>query len=433
MTIKNALSAFILMVACVFSTATRAQQTQSQDTKYYTDTVRMTLPEVEQRFVDHSLAILVAKYDVDVAKAGVMQAKLWYNPNIFYSQTLYNSTTHKFLDANPPSGNYDVQLSQLFSIAGKHTNAVKLAKIDAERAQYTFNEVVRSLKLELYTNYSTLYVSEQKMKILDSQVENLNKLINVAQQAYKLGALAGNDVTRLKAEMNDLQNSSLAIENDLYDAQAVLKTLLNYDMPVFILAAGYEYKKELALPAMAEVMNAAIQNRSDVLLADKSVEYNKTNLALQRSSAVPDVTLGTEFDRAGNASPDFYGINVGIGLPVFNRNQGQIAIAKAQTKQAEENKNLALNGMQNQVEASYVKLVNNKQQLDKLPSDYPDELESLIASAIKNYNKRYISILEFLDLVRTYTSAKLSLIDLNSNYFNTIQNLNYYIGTQLIK
>ena len=85
------------------------------------------------------------------------------------------------------------------------------------------------------------------------------------------------------------------------------------------------------------------------------------------------------------------------------------------------------------MEASYVKLVNNKQQLDKLPSDYPDELESLIASAIKNYNKRYISILEFLDLVRTYTSAKLSLIDLNSNYFNTIQNLNYYIGTQLIK
>ena len=432
MTIKNAFSAFLLMVACVFSTKMFAQGTTS-DVKYYTDTVRMTLAQVEQRFVDQSLAIIVAKYDVDVAKAGVMQAKLWYNPNIYYSHTLYNTSTGKYFDASYPTGNYDVQLSQLFSIAGKHTNAVKLAKIDAKRAEYTFNEVVRSLKLELYTNFSTLYVSEQKMRILDSQVVNLNKLIRVADQAYKLGALAGNDVTRLKAEMNDLQNSSLAIENSLYDAQAVLKTLLNYDMPVFILASGYEYKKDLALPSLADVMNSAMQNRSDVMLANNDIEFNKTNIAFQRSVAAPDITLGTEFDRAGNASPYFYGVNVGIGLPLFNRNQGQIAIAKYQFKKAEDNKTLVLNGMQNQVEAAYIKLANNKQQLDNLPADYPAELEELNNSAVKNYNKRFISILEFLDQVRTYTSAKLSLIDLNANYFNTIQNLNYYIGTQLIK
>ena len=126
-------------------------------------------------------------------------------------------------------------------------------------------------------------------------------------------------------------------------------------------------------------------------------------------------------------------MNVGIGLPLFNRNQGQIAIAKYQFKKAEDNKTLVLNGMQNQVEAAYIKLANNKQQLDNLPADYPAELEELNNSAVKNYNKRFISILEFLDQVRTYTSAKLSLIDLNANYFNTIQNLNYYIGTQLIK
>jgi cobalt-zinc-cadmium efflux system outer membrane protein len=428
---NKALSAFLILFACVFSKNSMAQA--GSEAKYYTDTVRLSLPDAEQRFIDQSLAIIVAKYDVDVAKAGILQAMLWYNPTLYYSQDLYNVNSRKYLDASPShGGNYDVQVQQLFSIAGKHTNAVKLAKLDAQRAEFTFKEVMRSLKLELYTNFITLYADEQKMRLYDSQVVNLQKLVNGAEQQFKLGAIAGNEVIRLKAEMQDLKNTSITLQSELLDAQSTLKTLLNYPLPVYIFATGNLPSKP-KLPPLADILSVANQNRSDLQLTAKDIEFNRQNLKYQRSIAVPDLTLGTEFDRAGNAAPNFYGINMGLGLPLFNRNQGQIAIARYQIKKSESNQSYYVATIQNQVEGSYVKLVRTQAQLDNVDPNYSSDLESLIQSALKNYNKRYISLLEFLDQLRTYTSAKTSLIDLNSDYYNAIQNLNYNIGTDYIK
>lgn len=429
MTIKKAFRIAFILSACIFS---KPCFSQNQEIKYYSDTVKLTLAEAEQRFVDQSLAIIVAKYDIDIAKANIMQAKLWYNPNINYSSTLYNSATKKYFDASAPTGDYGVQVQQLFSIAGKHTNSVRLAKIDAQRAEYNFKEIVRSLKLELYTNFITLYTDEQKMRLYDSQVVNLQKLIRAGEQQYKLGAIAGDEVIRLKAEMQDLKNSAITTQSEFLDAQGTLKTLLNYKLPVFIMATG-NLPKSAALPSLADVLNAATQNRSDVLLTAKDLEYNKQNLSLQRSIAIPDISVGSSFDNAGSASPQFYAFNIGVDLPFFNRNQGQIAIAKYQIKKAESNQNYALNAMQNQVESAYVKLLKTKNQLNDLDPNYAKELENLIQNAVNNYNKRYISLLEFLDQLRTYTSARLSLIDLNTDYFNAIQNLNYNIGTDYIK
>ena len=44
------------------------------------DTVRITLPEAEQQFIQKNLLLLAEKYNIDIAKAQVIQAELYNNP-----------------------------------------------------------------------------------------------------------------------------------------------------------------------------------------------------------------------------------------------------------------------------------------------------------------------------------------------------------------
>ncbi|WP_244265142.1 TolC family protein [Leptospira alexanderi] len=54
------------------------------------------------------------------------------------------------------------------------------------------------------------------------------------------------------------------------------------------------------------------------------IKAEETNLALQRSLAIPDLTLGGSWDPAGNYVNNYYGFTVSMSIPTFDRNQGNI-------------------------------------------------------------------------------------------------------------
>lgn len=403
-----------------------------------TDTVSLTLNEAEQRLISQDLAIIAARYNVEIAKTNVLSAKLWYNPNITYGQTLFNNGTGRFFDISNPqnnsgNGEWYVQLQQLISYAGRHTNLVKLNKIDLERSSYVFEEVVRALKLEMYNDFSTLMGDQQKVLLYQYQISALNNLISATKKQISLGVSSKNDLIRLEAEAQDDRNQLLAVESELQDNETDLKIILHYPLKTFIKAKNDDIGLHIQIPSFAEILNAANQNRGDLKLAHKTLDYQVQNLKLQRSLAVPDLSIGVEYDKAGGAGYDYSGISLSSDVPVFNRNQGELKAAKIQISQAEVNDSLQTNMVQNQVEGAYLKLINYKSQYDLTDMNYSSDLDQMGKSAIDNYKKQLISLLDFLDQMRSYTEAKAGLIDAKTNYFNAIQNINYQVGTTIIK
>ncbi len=397
------------------------------------DTLKLDIAQAEQRFLNKSIRLMAAKFDVDIAKANILQAKQWYNPNLSYSQQLYDPETQNYFDNSRATGQVDVQLNQLVSIAGKHMNTVKLAKIDAEKSQLLFDEVVRSLKFELYTDFSNLLAAQQKTKLIAYEETNLNLLINAEEQELKLGAIAGNEIVRLKAERMNIRNEALSIEGDLLEAQKGLKQLLNYPYTSYLVAV--DLKPSIGdIPPFDQVMLAAEKNRPDLLLANTEVKYQSQNLKLQKSTAVPDLTIGLEYDRRSSYVENYYGIGASMDIPFFNRNQGNIKVAKFQLEQAKALDTLQTNEVKNEIANSYVTLYKIKSRLNSIAdSKTSSDIEDLVTSAVKNYEKKYIGLLEFLDQLRTYKDAKFGLIDLNSSYFISIQQLNYTVGTTILK
>ncbi|MGN6533911.1 MAG: hypothetical protein ACTHK0_19375, partial [Ginsengibacter sp.] len=86
----------------------------SQDSlSFKEDTLRLTMAQAENIFLNKNLDLIAQKYSIDSARATVITARLYDNPDFSFSNALYNTQTHHFFDPEE-----SVEISQLIRIAG---------------------------------------------------------------------------------------------------------------------------------------------------------------------------------------------------------------------------------------------------------------------------------------------------------------------------
>ena len=404
---------------------------KAQNKSNQADTVKLTITEAEDWFVKNNLSLLADRYNIDIAKSKVLDAKLWNNPNLNYGQGLYDPHSGRYFD-NSSSGTYAVQIQELFSIAGKHTNTAKLAKINEKMSEWQFKDIIRSLKYQLYTDFNTLLTDQQQSKLYDYEIEKLNVLLNGMEQQKQLGVIPGNDIIRLKAEIEDLKNSSVQNYNELLSTEKDIKILLNYNYGTYVVAIDGS-ASDSAIPTLSDLINTAENNRPDLQVSKSTIEYQMQNIKLQRSLSVPDMTLAVWRDESGSYTNNLEEISLGFDLPLFNRNQHQIKIAKYQLEQAKLNDSLQQNTLENEVAQAYSVYSNLNIQFNSKDIDYNRQLDDLNNDAISNYSKRLINLVDFFDQVRTFTTSRLSYYQLKKQYQDAVNLLNFVTGTTIIK
>src|SRR5258708_37027734 len=101
----------------------------------------LTFLQAKDRLIKKNFYLLAAYYEINQAEAQVVQAKLYYNPTISWNQEAYKRAQDKYLMARYQ---YETQISQTIAIAGRHSNTVKLAKINLALNKVQFTEIGRA-------------------------------------------------------------------------------------------------------------------------------------------------------------------------------------------------------------------------------------------------------------------------------------------------
>jgi len=399
------------------------------------DTITISIPDAEQRFVSKNLSLLMSQYDINTAKASYLQAKLWYNPNLYYGTTLYNQESKKFLDNKYPAyGEVDntLQLQQLLTIGGRHSATARLANVGVKQAQFQLADLLRSLKYQMYTDFSDLYDNQQLVKMYKAEETKIFHLIDITQQLYSKGNAAGEDVIRLQAQYQDVIAQEVSCEQAIFSDEEDLRILLVYPGKVYVVAK-IAFPETISIPSYSALQDSARKNRPDLMLANAGVEFNEKNLTLQHATSVPDLTLGVSNIGAGSVLPSYWGVSASMDLPFFNRNQWNVASAKYGESQAQLNDSLISYTVQSQVTTAFCNLYRLNSQLHQIDKNYEQNLEDMMDNAFKNYEKRYISLLDYLSETATYIDGKTNLVNLRMHYFDAIHELNYTTGIDIIK
>lgn len=399
------------------------------------DTVDIAPRDAEIRFLSANAQLIAARLGIEAAQAARIQAELWSNPNIAIEQNVYNQFTKRYFDFTS-TGNTEIQIQQMFLLAGKRDKQIKLAEINARIAEQTFFNVLRALKLELRSDLFDLYFLQQSLTFYDESLGRLKKTAEKVESIYQSRSILLSDALRLRSLLFSLETERQGLINRITDIEGNLHVLLTDSADKYyvadidrIMLDGVHVNDIARENAIA----AARDHRPDYKITAENVEYETTNLALQRSLAIPDLTLGGRWSRAGSYIPDYYALTLSIDLPVFNRNQGNIQVSE---KTLEADRLLSDNArltMENEVGAVYKKALDIDMRYRTFDTRFVGEYKTLIAGEIANYQSRNISVLEFTDFYESYRTSMVQWHQLQNDRADAIENLNYAVGTDIYK
>jgi cobalt-zinc-cadmium efflux system outer membrane protein len=166
-------------------------------------------------------------------------------------------------------------------------------------------------------------------------------------------------------------------------------------------------------------------------MAQSDIDINKANLNYQQALATPDITIGAGWDRNGSFVHNFNFLSMQIDLPFFNRNQGNIKSARFNVESSKAKLLSTMDVIQSDVSQAYSNALSTDRLYRKFDNQFVNDLDTLVEEMVKNYEKKNIGIVEFLDYYDAYKNNIVQINNLKNNRANAFENLNFAIGKDL--
>ncbi|MCH8491068.1 MAG: TolC family protein [Oceanicaulis sp.] len=414
------------------------------------DTLKLSREQSEAIFLKENLLLIAERLEVPKAEAMVLQAKLWPNPTIELNETNLWATQAQidyagaegFLPPYSSNGNFGrnqqfgVQIEQLILTAGKRKKLVALEQVTVDQSKQYFEDLLRNLKIEFRNQLTNLQYLQFSRNIYQSQISSIKQLTQAYQKQVEQGNVPKGEYIRLKALELEIYQNINELNKEVNEVQKELKLLMRLpaETQLEITEEGYlkdvQQFNELVL---GNLINQSKEHRPDYKIAELGEEYFNKLYAYERAQRVPDITLGANYDRGGNYIKDFVGFGVTMDLPFFNRNQGNIKVAKIGKEQSQILLQQMDLSIENEVVLAYQNLINAIQFLNQIEPDYEAELDNLLTSYTKNFTDRNISLLEYLDFMDAYLGNKKIILEAGKDVNEKTEELNYSVGMDLIK
>ncbi|MBS1650827.1 MAG: TolC family protein [Bacteroidetes bacterium] len=401
------------------------------------DSLRLTLDGADSLFLKNSLPILSAKYAISAAEGQRIQAKLYPNPNIYYEQSLLNKYTRKHYDSLIEAGHLPqteivLNVQQTILIAGKRNKQIKIAAAGVKMAKADFENLIRTLRFTLRSDLSNLYYNIVAINLLNYELKSMLDLQKALNNQVAKGFISLNEATRVKSMVFDIEKQINDLNTECSNLYSEINTIINLPAET-IVRPLFSSKTPANVASVKDFIDSSMVNNPDIKKGMYFNEQNKATFEYNRSLAYPDLTLQFSYDQAGNYIPYYFGFGVGLNLPTFNRNQGSIKTSRYQLMQSQNDLKQQQLTVSAQIISNYTIYKNTVKMLDNYKGEYEKNLLYLLDQLLINYKNRVISLNEFSNYFDSYKQNYLDILNTKTNYYQSIEQLNYLIGKPLIK
>lgn len=390
---------------------------------------QMTLQQSEDAFRQNNLLLLAEQYNINVAQAGVIQARIWELPYLTAELNALNPPEHRVLDVGG-KGQKQLAIQQLIYMGGKKKNEIEFAKSNVGLAELQFEQLVRNLRFQLRQQYFSLYFDLRKIESISSQAARVDTLLRAYVVQVQKGNIPLKDQVRLQSLALTLRNELVSTQRDVFEEQRQLSLLTGIAEPITPLLTDSElverYDKAIT-PNVDELLELAKENNPDYRRFLKLMESNELYARWQRSLATPDLTAGASYDQRGGAFNNQVNLTFGLPLPVWNRNKGNIKIAEWQLNQSRVQKDFQLLDIRNQIVASLRAWEQQSEQYLQLASS-TQAFDLVYNAIIQNFRRGNVSILEFTDFMESYNQSMLQMNELRKQLILSQESVNEVVN-----
>lgn len=400
------------------------------------DTMHLSVAQAETVFLQRNLSLLANKYNVDINKALVQQARVWDNPVLSTDQSLYDGKFFRYKTVDGiPYGQVFVQVEQLIRTAGKIKKETRLAQDNVLSAEAQFNDLMRNLKFALSTDLNNLAQLQNMAAVFLNEMITMRQLAKGMDEMLKLGDVSQKENVRIKALLFSLESDHSDNLHQQYDLQKDIAEMLQLNDNVWVVADSdlTLTPEQVTALSLTALQDSALAARPDLAFAKTQLQYQQHNISYQQALAKPDVTVGVSYDRLSSYTNNYYGLGFSVPLPLFNRNKGNIEAAKLAGKQSEAIVMQAQVQVNKEVLSAWQKLANSTSMLNSENAQLKDSYDVLMKNMLNSYRQRQVNLVEFIDFMDAYKETRIKQGQLVTSQRNAAAELNYSMNLNLIK
>jgi outer membrane protein, heavy metal efflux system len=401
----------------------------------------ITLDEAIQMALQHNHNMLAARTTIQQSQAEEITQNLRPNPTLFadweylpvgspskQNPDLYPGvSTNDYLKNNTEA---DIGLSYLIERGGKRHARLQAQKDITAQTRSLVEDNGRGLTFQVATLFYNVQLAESMLELAEKDLKSFQETVDISEHQYKAGGISENDYLMIKLQLlqfeSDLEEAQLARVQALSDLRQLLgyeSVAQNYDV-----AGPFEYQPVKG--NLEDLQLKALQNRPDLRAAEQGVIAANSQLVLQKANGKQDVTVQGNYSHVnGINAATFYG---SIPLPIFNRNQGEIARARFAITQAQELEKATNGQALTDVYDAYQGLRTNDKVVSLYISRYLDVTTR--SRDISEYAYRHggLSLLNFLDAERSYRATQLAYRQALASYLLALEQLREAVGTRAL-
>src|SRR5215468_828541 len=368
----------------------------------------VTIGQAVQEAVERNLSLLAERYNLNIADARMITARLRPNPVLsLYTDlqpwlgagaTLLNQT-------GPPE--YGVRTDFILERGHKHGYRIEVAEQEKAVAQLLLLNTMRALVLDTQNAFVEVLLAKETTALAERNLDSFHKIVEINKERVRVGDLSQVELVRTQLAELQFNNAVIQAQSRLRIAKQRLQLLMGRAPPSELFEVAGEMRREPMPFTVDEWQRQALARRPDYQAMTRDQARSIAELRSQIAQGKVDYTIGVEYRRqqglAGRGNT--LGLFFSAPLPLFNRNQGEIARARQEQRQIEARARALEAGIRNELDTAWRQYDTARSLLTRIEGEMIGQARRVLASMEYSYRAGEASLVEFLDAQRAFNDT----------------------------
>jgi len=391
-------------------------------------TATLTLDQAIDLALANSPALKAARTQIDQNRAQEITAGLRPNPLLQGDSQflpIFSPGAFSFDNFNQVQ-QYDLGVGYLFERGGKRQRRLQAARDQSEVTRFQVSDAERNLAFSVAQQFIAAQLAKANLNFATQNLESFRKTVDITQTRYQAGDISQGDLLKIRLQTLQFETDVGSARLALQQALISLRQLIGYDAvpPDFQVIGELEYQP--LTERLEQIQATALQLRPDLAAARQSTVAARSQIALAQANAKQDLTAVLSYSHTSGLSSSSFSFN--IPLPVFNRNQGEIARTRFAETQATYNAKAAEESVLKDVQVAYEQAKASESIVNLYLSGYLKQAQQSREISEFAFRQGAVSLIDLLDAERSYRNTELAYRQALANYAVALKQLHQTEG-----
>jgi len=316
------------------------------------------------------------------------------------------------------AGQQGFYYSQTFVRGCKLELNQEVAEADVQRLEWEYQAQRYRVSNDVKSQFYATLGAQRQLELTHKLEKVAEAGVDIAEQLFRAGQAARPDILQAEIQLGEIRILRQNAEYDLESAKQQLASLVG-DPGLTAYTFTGELDKDTVKWTWEEAYQNLLAQSPEIMAAYQTVSRSRSQIIRQESQVIPNLLtqIGAAHDNATGS--DIANIQIGIPIPIFNRNQGNIETATSEYQRAVKDIDRLQLSLKKDLAVAYRDYQKAHKQVERYKQDILPKAQSNLDLTTKGYENQQFNFLRVLTARRTYFETNIryvkSLIDLRQS------------------